>query len=205
MIHIIDGRVGGYYVLEQLRNAGLDGQMHVPRELVGRSYYHPSSLSVDHSIQEIEQHITDVLSKYRGTFLISSFTASLVANQMLDLCGQSNNVITCASLDESKSWPVIATSISVNLYKTQRQKALITGRLKKFGRGPEFVEADAAVKFIDNEVAWRAQARAILNDEPKFLSSPSLIVAADLLRSKGNSFHNYAGIVKGVTTLRTSS
>lgn len=196
MIHIIDGSVGGSYVYSKLVDAGFNARIHPPPNPRVRAAYatHPS-LSMGHSEQEIERHISQVLGTFRGLFLISSYVGSLVANNMIDMCGQSDNVITCDDLN-CGSIPVVASSISVNVYLKQRKLARIHHRLKHYDLDHEFAIADKAVRFAAGDDYAKQDAKQELNNHAKFLSSPSLIVAAHKLGVKGSMYHNYAGLVK---------
>lgn len=196
MIHIIDGGVGCDYVSEKLRDAGINCRTHAPNNPRARAAYAPyASLSMGFSVEEIEKHIGNVLGTYRGLFLISSYIGSLIARNMIDQCGQSHNIIYC---DDFKcgSLPVVASSISVNTYKKQRQLGRIAGRLKHFDLDHEFIIADKAVRFAAGSEFDEHEARSELNNHAKFLSSPSMIVAAHKLGVRSSMYHNYAGLVK---------
>ncbi|QZE59598.1 hypothetical protein pEaSNUABM39_00018 [Erwinia phage pEa_SNUABM_39] len=196
MIHIIDGAVGGGYVYSKLVDAGFNARVHAPpNPRVRAAYATYPSLSMGHSEKEIEHHISQVLGTYRGLFLISSYVGSLIANNMIDMCGQSENVITCDDL-KCGSIPVVASSISVNVYQNQRKLARIHHRLKHFDFDHEFAIADQAVRFAAGDEFAKHGAQQELNNHAKFLSSPSLIVAAHKLGVKGSMYHNYAGLVQ---------
>jgi len=196
LVHIIDGGVGGSYVFHNLLESGIKARVHAPsdprRRAVAATY---PSLSMGFTPEEIEKHIGNVLGTYRGLFLISSYVGSLVARNMIDQCGQSHNIIYCDDL-KCGSTPVVASSISVNVYQKQRQLGRIAGRLKHFDLDHEFIVADKAVRFAAGSEFDEHGAREELDDTPKFLSSPSMIVAAHKLGVKRNVYHNYAGLVR---------
>lgn len=196
IVHIIDGSVGGNYVFHKLQEAGINARVHAPRDPRRREVAatHPS-LSMGHTEQEIEHHISQVLGTYRGLFLISSYLGSLVARSMIDMCGQSENVIYCDDL-KCGSIPVVASSISVNVYQKQRRLGRIAGRLKHFDLDHEFIIADKAMRFAAGSEYDEHEARQELNNNAKFLSSPSMIVAAHKLGVKSSMYHNYAGLVR---------
>ncbi|QZE58576.1 hypothetical protein pEaSNUABM28_00019 [Erwinia phage pEa_SNUABM_28] len=195
-VHIIDGGIGGSYVAHQLMEAGFKCRVHSPNNNRVRAVHAPyPSLSMGHTEQEIEKHIGNVLGTFRGLFLISSYVGSLIANQMIDQCGQSGNIITCDDL-KCGSIPVVASSISVNVYKKQRQLARISHRLKHFDIDHEFIVADKAVRFAAGSEYDEHDARKEFNNNAKFLSSPSMIVAAHKLGVKNSMYHNYAGLVR---------
>lgn len=195
IVRIIDGDIGATYVAEQLQAAGIECTVHSPNNPRARARYAPypsMSISLDQLL--IERHIGDVLGTYRGIFLISSYAGSLIANSMIDLCGQSNNIITCDKLD-CGNVPVAATKLSVNIYKKQRQLARIARRVPHHESDHEFIIADNTVQALSYpELVQKEDIE--LNNKPKFLSSPSLIVAAKRLGIKSNTYHNYAGLVK---------
>ena len=194
-VHIIDGAVGGNYVFEKLQESGINCRVHAPPNPRVRAVAATfPSLSMGFEVAEIEHHISQVLGTYRGIFLISSYVGSLVASQMTDLCGQSHNVITCDDL-KCGSIPVVASSISVNVYQKQRQLGRIARRIKHFDLDHEFIIADKAVRFAAGSELDEHNARKELDDNAKFLSSPSLIVAAHKLGVKRSMYHNYAGLV----------
>lgn len=196
LVHIIDGNVGGNYVFHKLQEAGINARVHAPsdprRRAVAATY---PSLSMGFTPEEIEEHIGNVLGTYRGLFLISSYVGSLVARSMIDQCGQSHNIIYCDDL-QCGSTPVVASSISVNVYQKQRRLGRIAGRLKHFDLDHEFIVADKAVRFAAGSEFDEHGAREELDDTPKFLSSPSMIVAAHKLGVKRSMYHNYAGLVR---------
>lgn len=195
IIHVLDGAVGARYVTTQLTEAGFNCRSHSPNDNRARARYAPyDSLSLSFDKQGIERFIGDVLGTYRGIFLISSYAASLIADQMVDQCGQSHNIITC-NVDKEVH-PVVASSLSVNLYKEQRRLARIAGRLKTWDVDNEFIEADKAIRFAADYPWSENDAREVLDDRPKFLSSPSLIVAAHKLGVKRSVYYNYAGLVR---------
>lgn len=196
IVHIIDGSVGGSYVYSKLADAGFKARIHAPPNPRVRAVCatYPS-LSMGHTVQEIERHISQVLGTYRGLFLISSYVGSLIANGMIDMCGQSDNVITCDDL-KCGGIPVVASSISVNVYQNQRRLARIHHRLKHFDVDHDFAIADHAVRFAAGDEYAKHDAKQELNNNAKFLSSPSLIVAAHKLGVKGSMYHNYAGLVQ---------
>ena len=196
LVHIIDGNVGGNYVFHNLQEAGINARVHAPsdprRRAVAATY---PSLSMGFTPEEIEKHIGNVLGTYRGLFLISSYVGSLVARSMIDQCGQSHNIIYCDDL-QCGSTPVVASSVSVNVYQKQRRLGRIAGRLKHFDLDHEFIVADKAVRFASGSEFDEHGAREELDDTPKFLSSPSMIVAAHKLGVKRSMYHNYAGLVR---------
>ncbi|QZE57230.1 hypothetical protein MPK71_gp021 [Erwinia phage pEa_SNUABM_1] len=195
-VHIIDGSVGGNYVAEKLREANINCRVHSPNNPRVRAVHAPyPSLSMGHTEQEIDHHISQVLGTFRGLFLISSYVGSLVARNMIDQCGQSHNIIYCDDL-QCGSMPVVASSISVNVYQKQRRLGRIAGRLKHFDVDHEFIVADKAVRFAAGSEFDEHDARKELDDTPKFLSSPSMIVAAHKLGVKRSMYHNYAGLVR---------
>lgn len=196
IVHIIDGSVGGQYVFDQLQEAGIKCRIQAPNNPRARSVYAPyPSLSMGHTEQEIEKHIGNVLGTYRGLFLISSYVGSLVARNMIDMCGQSENVIYCDDL-KCGSTPVVASSISVNIYQKQRRLGRIAHRIKHYDLDHEFIIADKAVRYAAGDELEKHAARAELNDHAKFLSSPSMIVAAHKLGVRSSMYHNYAGLVR---------
>ncbi|AXG67063.1 hypothetical protein [Erwinia phage vB_Ea_2910A] len=196
LVHIIDGGVGCNYVAEKLRESNINCRTHAPNNPRIRAQYAPyPSLSMGFEAQEIEKHIGNVLGTYRGLFLISSYVGSLVARSMIDQCGQSHNIIYCDDL-QCGSTPVVASSISVNIYKKQRQLGRIAGRIKHFDLDHEFIIADKSVRFASGSEFDEHGAREELDDTPKFLSSPSMIVAAHKLGVKRSMYHNYAGLVR---------
>lgn len=196
LVHIIDGNVGGNYVFHKLQESGINARVHAPsdprRRAVAATY---PSLSMGFTPEEIEKHIGNVLGTYRGLFLISSYVGSLVARSMIDQCGQSHNIIYCDDL-QCGSMPVVASSISVNVYQKQRRLGRIAGRIKHFDLDHEFIIADKSVRFASGSEFDEHGAREELDDTPKFLSSPSMIVAAHKLGVKRSMYHNYAGLVR---------
>lgn len=194
-VHIIDGAVGGNYVFDQLTKAGINCRLHAPENpRIRQRYACHDSLSLMGGVELIEQHISKVLGTNRGLFLISSYVGSLVAERMTDLRGQSHNVITC--LPPDSPLPVVASSLSVKLYQQQRKLARIAGRVKHSQRDLNFLEADAALHFLSTQAdVFGEECRDLLKNKPKFLASPSMIVAAHKLGIKCNEYHNYAGLV----------
>ena len=102
LINIFDVGSIADHAAKQLTEAGHTVRTHNPNEKRNSAYmYHseptPAFIIGDNADQGkwIEHELTQALEKNRALWLVPSATASVIGSEMLDLCGNSGNIIFC--------------------------------------------------------------------------------------------------------------
>lgn len=117
-----------------LRRAGHTVITHSPARRIsesGRTIDNPQSLQYIgddlENVDLIRSELTHALQKNRALWIISSAAASVVGCDMLDLCGNSGNIIFCAPpvYGENK---ILGSSLTVNRTKMAQQISKIRGK-----------------------------------------------------------------------------
>lgn len=134
LINIFDVGTIAEHAAKQLERAGHTVRIHNPREKRNPLYTYHDEADPAYIIGDdvnhgpwIESELTAALQKNRALWLVSSVSASVIGRDMLDLCGNSGNIIFCPPPLYNAD-KVIGSTLTIARTKSAQQISRIRGR-----------------------------------------------------------------------------
>lgn len=150
LINLFDVRQIADHTARHLKRAGHTVNIHCPvyrKNEDGREYHHPRTMvypgeSVANAA-DIESELTYSLQQNRALWLVTSVSASVVGSAMLDLCGNSGNIIFCTPPLYGQN-KILGSTLTVQRIRSAQQIARIRGN----DIGKQYRELEAVDELI---------------------------------------------------------
>lgn len=201
IINVFDSVLGANYVCGLLCDAGYDARPYTPRrQYVSRTNSGPALTIGTRSVEEVSDEISEALVAIRGNWLISSTSASLVAQDMLDLKGLSENIVY-AIPELDGNLPILGSALTVDRAKRIQQLQSIHRRGKSSRAAPLVDASDLLAQFEnlayyeDEPQAFRPEFDALVGDKKFQLGSSNLAHYAKLCKITKHTVIDYVGLV----------
>lgn len=206
LINIFDVRRIARHTATQLERAGHTVNIHEPMNRIsdsGREFHHPQTItSMGDSLNKkdvVERALTYCLQSNRALWLVPSVSASVVGRDMLDLCGNSSNIIFCEPPLYNTD-KIIGSSLTIDHTRRAQQIARIRGN--DIGHQySELVADDGLIHLCDlalQDSMFRDNARIRFKEATKggaYLASSVLVAYANYFGFSSQQRPDYVQMV----------
>ena len=207
LINVFDVRQIADHTARTLKHAGHTVNIHSPmyrKNEDGREYHHPRTMvypgESTATAPAIESELTAALQQNRALWLVTSVSASVVGNAMLDLCGNSGNIIFCAPPIYGQN-KILGSTLTVTRIRSAQQIARIRGN----DVGKQYRELEAADELIHlcrlalADSMFRDNARIRFREAIKggaYLASSTLVAYAEFFGFTSPERPNYVELIE---------